>query len=222
MLEELLEEKTTQNHAFKQDVIPSHPLRKKPQPTEAKNTEVTDENLIVLILNHGDRKAYNILVQRYLRKIWRLAMSVLHNEAEAEDAVQDVFVSLTKSLEKFDLNGGAKFSTWIYRVALNRCIDIKRKKRFTGHSDETDTLACDAKSAYHKTCERQMSEKLKDMMDALPEQQKDALQLYYFEEKSVNEICTTLSKSEESIRSLLKRGKAGLKEKMQSTRHNWI
>ncbi|MGH1397647.1 MAG: RNA polymerase sigma factor [Alphaproteobacteria bacterium] len=186
------------------------------------STSVTDEALITLILGKGDRKAYNILVQRYLKKIWRLAMSVLKNEAEAEDAVQDVFLSLMKSLEKFDLNGGAKFSTWIYRVSLNKCIDLKRKRKPIDTAAPSEDLACEEKSAYHKTLNNQLSSKLKNVMQSLPEGQKDALKLYYFEEKSVNEICAQLSKSEESIRSLLKRGKAGLKEKLETSRQTWI
>lgn len=183
---------------------------------------VTDEDLIVLILNNSDKQAYNALVQRYLRKIWRLAFSVLKNEEEAEDAVQDVFLSLLKSLEKFDIEGGAKFSTWIYRVSLNKCIDLKRKRKPMEHAAPSDDLVSEEKSAYHATLNHQVSKRLKDLMQSLPTGQKDALKMYYYEEKSVQEICNALSKSEDSIRSLLKRGKAELKEKMQPSRQSWL
>ena len=69
----------------------------------------SDESLISLIQN-GDRHAYNVIMQRYLSKIWRLAVSVLKNEQDADDAVQEIFLKLWQSCDLWDYNGSASFS----------------------------------------------------------------------------------------------------------------
>jgi RNA polymerase sigma-70 factor (ECF subfamily) len=144
-------------------------------------------------------------------------MSVLHNEQEAEDAVQDVFLTLWQSLENWDANGRAKFSTWLYRVSFNKCIDLKRKRKHTDQSANIDDFALQSKdkSAYDGVLENQLSKKLHKLLEKLPETQRMALLLFYYEELSVDEISVKMQKSEQSVRSLLKRGRATLKETMQ-------
>lgn len=179
-----------------------------------KGSELSDAVLIDRILTLKDQKAHTALIQRYVGKMWRLAMSILNDEQEAEDAVQDVFLSLMKSLQNWDPKGQAKFSTWIYRVTFNKCIDIKRKRK-PAETTDTVELISEEKTAYQNTLGQQLSQKLDELLKTLPTAQCNALKLYYYQEMSVKEICEELSKSEESIRSLLKRGKACLKEKIQ-------
>lgn len=202
------------NNHQEQDSKQNLRLDKHAERASAKQSDVADEVLIARIVKEQDQKAHAILLQRYINKMWRLAISILKNEQEAEDAVQDVFVSLLQSLENWDPNGQAKFSTWIYRVTFNKCIDIKRKKKPNESADNID-LASEEKTAYQITLSNQLSEKLIEIVKTLPDGQSDALRLYYFKEMSVEEISGQLDKSEQSIRSLIKRGKAGLKDKIQ-------
>lgn len=174
---------------------------------------MSDEDLVGLIIK-GDKQAYQILVQRYLNKIWRLSMSILKDEQEAEDAVQDVFLTLWKSLKTWDPQGKAKFSTWIYRVSFNKCIDIKRKHKPSTGAEDNDIVSKD-QTQYQELLQKQLSEKLTSILKHLPDSQRSALLLFYYEELSVKEISVKLDRSEQSIRSLLKRGRATLKEKMQ-------
>ncbi len=177
------------------------------------DAQLEDEILLARIAT-GDQKAYTALVQRYVGKIWRLAMSILKNEQEAEDAVQDVFVSLLQSLNKWDPEGQAKFSTWIYRVSFNKCIDLKRKRKPTECADNLQ-MPTGEKDAYQETFDNQISEKLTDHLSNLPDAQQSALHLFYFEEMTVEEIATKLGNTAQGVRSLLKRGKAALRDKMQ-------
>ena len=174
--------------------------------------ELSDEELVHAI-KKGDKKAYQILVKRYLTKIWRLGMSILHNEQEAEDAVQEVFLSLWQSLEKWDPDGEAKFSTWIYRVAFNKCIDIKRARKPTVSEENAPEKSTET-DGYDHTLQNELSDKLTALMAQLPENQRLAMLLYYYEELSVNEISAKLDTTEQSVRSLLKRGRKTLKDKI--------
>lgn len=178
--------------------------------------DIADEELLIGIMS-GSEKAYNMLANRYARKIWRLAVSILKDEQEAEDAVQDVFLSLTQNLEKWDPNGSAKFSTWIYRVAFNKCIDIKRKRKPTESAEELELKSGD-KSAYHETLDHQISTLLSGHLGNLPDAQKTALELFYYQELSVEEIATHLDNTVQGVRSLLKRGKAALRDSMRYDR----
>lgn len=172
-----------------------------------------DEILHSLILD-GDKDAYNTLVKRYFGKIWRLAISILKNEEEAEDAVQDVFLSLWQSLHSWDPDGTAKLSTWIYRVSFNKCIDIKRKRKPSQTSDGIDVV-CENETAYQNTLQKELSNKITNLLTDLPKMQRMALKLYYYEELSIHEMCGRMARSEQSVRSLLKRARAGLKDKME-------
>jgi len=181
-------------------------------------TALTDEELLEHI-RLGHKLAYNVIVERYLAKLWRLGMSVFHNESEAEDAVQDVFLSLWQNRERWKNaeQAGAKFSTWIYRVMLNRCIDIKRKRKPQVGSEVIDDFICDtAQNAESLLAETQKSVALLSHLMGLPEKQRMALVLFYYEELSVRDISDKLNTTEQAVRSLLKRGRNSLRERFEN------
>lgn len=178
------------------------------------NLHKADDSALVALVVSGDKAAYQVILQRYYTKIWRLSLSILKDEQEAEDAVQEIFLALWQNIHNWDPKGAAKFSTWIYRVSFNKCVDIKRKKRPETHGDEMIIAAAGDETAYQDALQSQVAEKLAALMKSLPEMQAMALRMYYYQELSVDEIAMKLDKSEQSIRSLLKRGKATLKDKM--------
>ena len=176
-------------------------------------TTLTDEQLIAKI-NSDDRHAYAVLLQRYAHKVVRMAMSVVRNEDIAQDVAQDVFLSLLVTLQKWEEGGQAKFSSWIYRVTFNKAIDYKRKQKPIDSTDDIQ-LACQAKDGYQQILEKQMSKKMKDLLYKLPETQRTAIFLYYYKEMSVAEIAEKMNNTDVAVRSLLKRGKAILRDKIQ-------
>ena len=82
---------------------------------------LSDEELITRILQ-GEKQLFEIVVHRYSRRLLRLVVSILRNEAEAEDAVQDAFLSAYQHLAQFE--GRAKFSTWLSRIAIHRAFAL--------------------------------------------------------------------------------------------------
>lgn len=73
----------------------------------------------------GDRDAFRVLVERYQRKVAALALGMLRNREDALDVVQDTFAKAWQSLDKF--KGDSSFYTWVYRIAVNLCIDQQRR-----------------------------------------------------------------------------------------------
>lgn|GEM_PF-673226 len=183
-------------------------------PEKAATLHSADDAKLVALVVNDDKAAYQVLMQRYYTKIWRLSLSILKDEQEAEDAVQEIFLTLWQNIKNWDPEGKARFSTWIYRVSFNKCIDIKRKKRPDTHGDEMVIADAGNETAYQDALQRQVAEKLAHLMASLPQMQCMALRMFYYDELNVAEIAVKLDRSEQSVRSLLKRGKAALKDKM--------
>lgn len=173
----------------------------------------SDETLIDLFQN-GDAAAFHYLIERHRGLIWAQVKKYFGPSADGDDIVQDICLSLWKNRMSWK-PGIAKFSTWLHRVASNRCIDILRQKREVATDSSFDHISSSALSAEDRVSESQLSRQLKDMLASLPVQQKIALQLFYYEDAEISQICSRMDLSEDSVRSLLKRGKQKLRTILQ-------
>jgi RNA polymerase sigma-70 factor (ECF subfamily) len=152
-------------------------------------TTNNDQAIINQIIE-GDTNAFTVLVDRYKNLVFTLALQMLKNREEAEEVSQDTFIKVYKSLNKF--KGSSKFSTWIYRVTYNTCLDrIKKLKRtentvtideFTEHQIKTIDNALDAMEVEER------KQAIQKCIDSLPCEDSFLLTLYYFEELSLDEI----------------------------------
>jgi RNA polymerase sigma-70 factor (ECF subfamily) len=86
-----------------------------------------DDAALVQASRQGDREAFSVLVSRHARSVLSVTMRMLGPGADAEDVAQDTFVAAYKALAGFNLD--SKFSTWLYRIAVNRCTDTLRARR---------------------------------------------------------------------------------------------
>lgn len=102
--------------------------------TAASGPEVfleTSDQELVRRCKEGDRQAYRLLVERYQRRVFAVAMGVLKNPEDAMDATQEAFVKVYRKIGQF--KGDSSFYTWLYRIVVNLCIDHRRKHgRFKG------------------------------------------------------------------------------------------
>jgi RNA polymerase sigma-70 factor (ECF subfamily) len=88
--------------------------------------EVTDAAVVAQVLA-GDRDAFRVLVERHSRSIFRVVYRMTGNQQDAEELVQETFLRAYKSLERFELR--ANFSTWVYRIAVNRTLDFLNARK---------------------------------------------------------------------------------------------
>ncbi|MFK2819796.1 sigma-70 family RNA polymerase sigma factor [Flavobacteriaceae sp. LMIT009] len=150
----------------------------------------TNDQVYINRILDGDTNAFTVLVDRYKDLVYTLAMRMMKNREEAEEVAQDAFIKTYKSLDKF--KGESKFSTWIYRVAYNTCLDrLKKNKRthntvtideYTEHQVKTIDNALDKIEASEK------KEAIQQCIELLPSDDSFLLTLYYFEELSLEEI----------------------------------
>ena len=99
--------------------------------------EESDENLVKLAQN-GDKEAYQILMERYQRRIFNLCYGMVRNSEDAADLTQDAFIKGFRNIGRF--RGNAKFYTWMYRIAKNACIDFIRKQKRRQTVDFDDAI----------------------------------------------------------------------------------
>jgi RNA polymerase sigma-70 factor (ECF subfamily) len=178
------------------------------------SVEDTDSALLNLIHTTQDKIAYKALVNRYLQPLWRLASNILNDKSEAEDIIQDVFAQLWHTTPDWDDKGEASFKTWLYRVTLNKCIDVKRKKsRQALNADTALAFIKDSRASSEEMLhQKQNAKRLRAIVKRLPKTQQQALHLFYFQEKSIEDIAVEMDASIDSIKSLLKRGRQNARD----------
>jgi len=160
----------------------------------------------------GDTQSFGILVERYQTMVYSLALKMLKHKEEAEEVAQDTFIKSYKSLSKF--SGKSKFSTWLYRIGYNTCLDrIKGNVKYNNNV-EIDTISSTELSSVESIFEgierKERSEIIQDCMNQLPDDERVILHLFYFEELSLKEIKKVLSISESNIKVKLFRARKKL------------
>lgn len=175
-------------------------------------TALSDDGLLERMQN-DDEGAFRALVERHIDRAFGLALGVLKNAADAEDVVQEAVVKAWLNRHAWQF-GRAKFSTWLYRVIVNRCIDLRRRPRGEDIDEVPDQAdeADDAIAVIHK---REVFGRLDAAMARLPEQQRMAVLLSYYDECSNGEIAEIMGTTVNAVESLLKRGRQRLRDILQ-------
>ena len=179
-----------------------------------------DEDIIKMILR-GDSEKYSILIDRYSSKIFSTAYNYTHNHEEARDLVQDILIKAYNSLGSYKEQ--AKFSTWLYRIAVNSCIDWSRRGKSRvinlscAYEEDSifDSLVVEEDGPEESVLRQEHKELIRSSLAALPEIYKTVLILFYFEELKVQEICTILDCPRRTIETRLYRGKSILKSTLK-------
>lgn len=176
---------------------------------------------IVRRIGAGDARAAETLVRKHLTRIHALAQRMLGDRAEAEDVAQEVFLRAWREAPKWR-PGGAKFETWMHRVALNLCYDRLRRRREATDPDAGLTTPDPAPAADEVWLARQRAMRVQAALAALPERQRAAIAMCHFEEMSQADAAAALELSVDALESLLARGRRTLRASladMSETRH---
>ena len=181
------------------------------------------EAKLVSLAREGNRQAFAELVTMYKGKLYHLAYRMLSNKQEAEDVVQEAFLRMYEHLGRYDSTH--KFSTWIYRIATNLCIDRLRRRKavYSLDADMTDGDGMDMYASLQSgdpTPEHQLilSERQKIIakaMDALPAKYKSAMALKYYQDLSLQEISDILHIPVSTVKTRIHRGREYLRKKLE-------
>ncbi|MCA1030197.1 sigma-70 family RNA polymerase sigma factor [Bacillus timonensis] len=172
----------------------------------------SDESIIQGILT-GQTDLFKIIVSRYQHKVISVALKVTPNQKDAEDIAQEVFIQVYKSLENF--KGSASFSTWIYRITMNKALDFKRKQSNIKQMNINESYHLQDYSSLLPEAyilQKGEQETIRNLISKLPERYQSVVQLYYMEECTYKEIGDRLGIATKTVESRLYRAKALLKD----------
>ncbi len=167
----------------------------------------------------GDQRALQKLVRRHLAGTVRLAVRILGSSAAAEDVAQEAFIRVWKHAANFEdpAARGAKFSTWLYRIVVNLCIDEKRKTKLFALDDIPEPVD-ETKNAEGKMQQREQSARVHTALGALPERQRTAFVLCFYENYSNKEAADMMGIGLKGLESLLVRARKLLRAQLQNER----
>jgi RNA polymerase sigma-70 factor (ECF subfamily) len=173
----------------------------------------TDEKVIENILA-GNREAYAFLVDRYKDKVFALVMGVLKDYELAQEVAQDVFVKAYVSLNKFRKD--ASFSTWLYRISYNTAISETRKKKvhkIDFNENVSAEISWENEDELKESLNKEEDQlRLSKAIEELLPDEKHIINMYYFEEKTISEICEITGLSQSNAKVKLYRLRKKLKE----------
>lgn len=182
-----------------------------PVPTERPMDE--DDLLLRRIAEH-DEAAFRALVERHVDRAFALALRILNNEADADDVVQDVLLKVWTTRGTWQ-EGRARFSTWLYRVVTNRCLDLRRRPR-TEDIETAPDVQDDRPDAVTTIHQGEVGLLLEKAMSRLPDHQRIAVILAYHDNLSNPEIAEILNTTVSAVESLLKRGRQHLRHNLRN------
>jgi RNA polymerase sigma-70 factor, ECF subfamily len=180
---------------------------------------------LMLRVKQGDTAAFTELVEKYKQPVINLIYRTLRDATEAEDLAQNVFVQVYKSADRYRI--AAKFSTWLFTIARNLCLnEIRRRSRHPAdsidatHPDQDDQplQQFEDKKTFappDKLLQSELEQKIDEALAELPENQRTALLLCRQDELSYEEIAEILGCSLSATKSLIHRGRETLKEKLK-------
>ncbi len=157
----------------------------------------------------GDTQYFSYFVDKYKDIVYSIAFKVLRNREDAEEMAQESFIKAFKSLHTF--KGEAKFSTWLYRITYNNCISEVRKKKikFVSADDVQISDEPEELNLYGIPAENR-AKYVKAALEKLPEDEYTLILLYYFDDKSVEEIGEITKMTESNVKVKLFRSRKKL------------
>ena len=173
--------------------------------------KLSDQHYINQIIR-GDTNVFSVLVDRYKEMIFTLALKMIKNREEAEEVSQDTFVKVYNSLNKF--KGDSKFSTWIYRIAYNTCLDRQKKNKkdeSTISIDEfSDHLVKTLDNALSALEDKERKQTIQNCMNLLSSEENFLLTLYYFDDQNLDEIAKIMDINSNNVKVKLFRSRKKL------------
>lgn len=176
---------------------------------------MSDED-VVLALQSGEAGAFDVLVKRHTERFYAAAYRICGQADEAEDVLQEAFLKLWRRPESYDADRGAKFTTWFYRVVVNAAKDKMRSRRKEFGSDIVYFVEDTADNQQEAMQARQEEERIERGIQGLPERQRLALNLCFYEGLSNKEAAGIMGVGVKALESLLMRAKAKLREELLS------
>jgi RNA polymerase sigma-70 factor (ECF subfamily) len=174
------------------------------------NAVLSDEQVVQRVKD-GESDLYEILMRRYNQRLFRVIRSILKDESETEEVIQDAYVRAYEHLDQFE--GRSKFSTWLTKIAIYEAYArVKSKKRTSGFDDYMEQLmATSDRSPEERTFDSEMRSLLEIAVDSLPDEYRSVLVMRDIEGMSTSETAECLDITEDNVKVRLFRARSAIR-----------
>jgi RNA polymerase sigma-70 factor, ECF subfamily len=159
-----------------------------------------DDREAVAACLRGEREAFDRLVEKYQRDVYRLCYRYVNNHQDANDMAQEVFLKAYRALDRF--RGDSAFSTWIYRIAVNTCLNFRASRKPEG-AELPDALPDKAPGALERLERDERSNRVREAVTRLPERQRATLILKIYHDLTHEEVAGILGSSVGTVKANL-------------------
>jgi RNA polymerase sigma-70 factor, ECF subfamily len=175
---------------------------------------LADEDVVERI-RKGERALFEVLMRRYNQRLFRAARSIVRDDAEAEDVMQDAYVRAYTHLEQFA--GRASFATWLTKIAVYEALArLRRRGRFVDLEDTMPVLASDAPDPERHAADRELGSAMEAAVDTLPEAYRAVFMLRDVEGLSTADTAASLGIKEETAKTRLHRARTMLRGQLSA------
>jgi RNA polymerase sigma-70 factor, ECF subfamily len=183
-------------------------IQKKHAGAQSAHRVFVDDIDIIRRVKNGDAESFSLLVEKYHKRLLNFIYRLVGDEKIVEDLGQEVFLSVYKSLDRFDVLRGTPFSAWLFMSARNRCISELRKKRGRPHIsiDDADDIAVQERSPVETMIDEDRLQAMHSALEQLPEPFKSAI-LQSLRGASLEKIATESGISVGTVKSRLSRAR---------------
>lgn len=180
---------------------------------EVRRAARADEQVWIAACQRGDQAAFDLLVARYQRDIYRLCYRYVNNHEDANDMAQDAFLRAYRAIGKF--RGDSSFSTWLYRIAVNTCLNFRAVRR-PPQDELPHSLTDGARPAVERLEHDERARRVRDAVQSLPEKQRATVILKIYHELSHEEVARTLGATVGTVKANLFHALANLRKRLGS------
>lgn len=173
-----------------------------------KRGNLSDEELVERVIKTQDTADYGVIYDRYSQKVFQKCISFVKDADVAKDLAHDIFIKCYVNLSKFNFE--SKFSTWLYRLTYNFCIDYLRKHNriITSGEEELVNISDDDSDLQEKQLLSLKAERLKEVLETIPTSDKAVLLMKFQDGLSLKEMMPILDCGESAVKMRIKRAKA--------------
>ena len=191
------------------------PNRTGPEATGSSGEGDYSDQLIVDQIVSGQKDLFRLLVRRYERAVYGMGLSFFRNAEDACDFAQEVFLKVFRNLSRFE--GRSRFSTWLYKIAYNTAVNgVNRRKEYLSLAEGEIAEAIDGDTPEHILIRRAAKDAVSASLRELPERFRVCIDLFFFYDRSYQEIEAITGFPVNTIKSHVFRAKKILREKLEA------
>ena len=172
-----------------------------------------DDREAVEACQRGEREAFDPLVERYQRDIYRICYRYVNDPQDANDMAQEVFLKAYKAIGRF--RGDSSFSTWLYRIAVNTCLNFRSTRRPEGE-ELSDAVADGRRGALDLLEQEERADRVRAAVSRLPEKQRATLILKIYHELTHEEVAGIVGASVGTVKANLFHALGNLRKMLQA------